>query len=519
MAEAACSSALKAARHALEMALAVEAWFSPDHEHERGLVLAQVAVEAARRLLLEVEQRERFVEHMVKWPRLALYWVPPVPHPDPEYLYGVVLLANRRLLKRCFQAIARYLDPQSVMKLRQTTKEINREGERAMYRIWRYMVAAKLSSPFITIPEAGGAGQKSFTKAIYDLFFANKRQEVLIMGGEKSASSQCTNEVTKMIVGPDGTIRFEASTPMLFARSTHVSTYHQGEIFSFSNEVPINSQGIVERLNTCTKTQMQMHDESPDWYFTAFAGLGSTLYAIAGFNDEVDRYFPTDVVYTLNTHESQPEQGQWTEHAARLGMGRYCHAAIAFEGKIWVCGGYNEGWHSCVETFDPAIGVWQKQRYPMAKMRAEFTLLVYRGELYAVGGDGENEDTTIEKRNKTTGKWEMLTDLGVCRRGCAVALVGSRVFLFGGIGNRSTFDYYDLETKMWASRTKGGKYQKKTARKLPREVNWASAVLISPDKDWTDMNVVKLEDRDTTRYNERFEIGTGKAIQWDAEDA
>jgi len=35
-------------------------------------------------------------------------------------------------------------------------------------------------------------------------------------------------------------------------------------------------------------------------------------------------------------------------------------------------------------------------------------------------------------------------------------------------------------------------------------------------KEWTNMNVVKLEDRDTARCNERFEAITGNAIQWDA---
>jgi hypothetical protein len=49
-------------------------------------------------------------------------------------------------------------------------------------------------------------------------------------------------------------------------------------------------------------------------------------------------------------------------------------------------------------------------------------------------------------------------------------------------------------------------------------------VLITPavaeKKKWTNLNVVKLEDRDTVRFDERFEATTGKAIAipnpWDA---
>ena len=128
------------------------------------LAAAQALVEAAR----QVEDAKQAITTTAKaseatMKRLAFlthfhhntrYRVPPVfaEDRDPEYLYGVVLLANRRLLKRCFQAIVRYLDTQSVMKLRMATKEINREGERAMYRLWRYLVAVNYSSPFITLP-------------------------------------------------------------------------------------------------------------------------------------------------------------------------------------------------------------------------------------------------------------------------------------------------------------------------------------------------------------------------------
>ena len=83
----------------------------------------------------------------------------------------------------------------------------------------------------------------------------------------------------------------------------------------------------------------------------------------------------------------------------------------------------------------------------------------------------------------------------------------------------STFDFFDLDSKKWASKTEG-MYEKESARKLPRQVFCSKAVLITPlallIKEWTNMNVVKLEDRDTARCNERFEAITGNAIQWDA---
>ena len=100
--------------------------------------------------------------------------------------------------------------------------------------------------------------------------------------------------------------------------------------------------------------------------------------------------------------------------------------------------------------------------------------------------------------------------------------MGSKVFLFGGYDHESTFDFLDLHTKKWASQDVGGAYFDEDERQLPRQVEFSKAVLITPPaaktKEWTDVNVVKLEDRDTARCDQRFEAVTGKAIdfQWDA---
>jgi N-acetylneuraminic acid mutarotase len=225
-------------------------------------------------------------------------------------------------------------------------------------------------------------------------------------------------------------------------------------------------------------------------------------------------------VYELDEHASQAGQGKWRAHATRLNTARCNAATITFEGKTFVCGGCDAASLDLrsVESFDAATGAWQVEG-DMTKARYNFFLLIFEEELYAVGGDGYGQNTTIEKRNKTTKQWEHVADCGQNRRGCAAALVGSNVFLFGGYGHKSTFTFLDLHSKKWASQTKG-KYEKESARQLPRQVHCSKAVLITPPaaltKEWTDVNVVKLEDRDTTRYNERFEAVTGKAIQWDA---
>ena len=158
----------------------------------------------------------------------------------------------------------------------------------------------------------------------------------------------------------------------------------------------------------------------------------------------------------------------------------------------------------------------------MIKARCFFSLFVFEDELYAVGGDDYGQNTTIEKRNKATKQWQLVADCGEDRQCCAAELVGSKVFLFGGEGHYSTFDFFDLDSKKRASQDIGGAYFDEDKRQLPRQIYFSKAVLITPAaaeaKEWTDLNVVKLEDRDTARSNDRFEAITGKAIawQWDA---
>jgi len=397
-----------------------------------------------------------------------------------------------------------------------------------MYRVWRYLVAVNLSSPFITLPDVGGGeGQMSFTRAVYEVFFANKRQEVLIMGGSDGGiGNSVTNEVTKMIVEQDGTIRFEASTPMLHARYEFDAVYHQGEVISISSCSPYEFRGMVERLDTLTQTQTQLAERLPNKLYEAAAVvLNNKLLVVGGEYHDANRYCKTsDIVYELDEDASQADQGKWRALEARLNTARRSAAAVAFEGKIFVCGGlaHREELRS-VESFDPATGVWQLEDN-MTKERRRFSLFVHEEKLYAVGGEYGNP--TIEKRNKDTKQWEQIADCGQSRSGCAAVLVDSKVFLFGGYGNESTFDFFDLRSKKWASQDIGGAYFDKpvakskakpvSKRQLPRKVDRSKAVLITSHaaltKKWTDMNVVKLEDRDTARFDERFEATTGKAI-------
>jgi len=319
----------------------------------------------------------------------------------------------------------------------------------------------------------------------HETFLANKRQEVLILGGI-ILGGHGVGTVTKMIIDKNGSISFEEAMPMLQARSSQAGIYHNGEVFSIS-------RGTVERLNTSTQTRTLLVDEVPNTLdVTTAVSFGNKLLLVGGQNRlEHEGWSASDIVYELDEYagtDGQSMQGTWLAHEARLVRARQLAAAIAFEGNLYCCGGYGSaGRLRCIEVFDPSVGTWRIEEQQMTAARAGFSLFVFEDELYAVGGNVGN--TTLEKRNKITKRWQHVADCGQARRACTAVLVGSRVYIIGGADHRSTFTFFDLHTKKWASQDVQCPFFHEATRHLPRQIVGSKAVLISPPiahvKKWT----------------------------------
>ena len=308
---------------------------------------------------------------------------------------------------------------------------------------------------------------KEIENKYYNLLKLLNSDIVLIMGGLVSDSGiwsewaddiHSTNIVTKMIVEQDGNIIFDDGTPMLQARRNHDALYHKGEVFSISSDDD-DARRTVECLDILTQAQTQLQIDLPnDVYNVCAAMLNNKLYVI-NYNRDV---------YTL-------EEGVWRKHEANTKQGRPAAAAISFEEKLYLCGGHGK---RNIEVFDPTVGTWQLDGEEMIHKRSLFSLYVFDDEIYAVGGDDYDQNTTIEKRKKDTKQWENVTDCGQNRSGCTSVLVGSKIFLFGGREHKSTFDYFDLKSKKWASQDITSAYFDIGERQLPREIIESKAVFI-----------------------------------------
>lgn len=68
-----------------------------------------------------------------------------------------------------------------------------------------------------------------------------------------------------------------------------------------------------------------------------------------------------------------------------------------------------------VETYDPALNVWQRMA-PMKEARGRFSVAVVNGQAYAVAGsNGTTELATVERYDPVLGKWCRVTSLPLAR--------------------------------------------------------------------------------------------------------
>jgi hypothetical protein len=291
-------------------------------------------------------------------------------------------------------------------------------------------------------------------------------QEVLIMGG--LVEGHATNIVTKMIIEQNGTIRFEHNTPMLQARSFHDAVYYQDKVFSIGS-LNGNAKKTLEKLDILTKKQFEtelsnaIEDACVAVYKEKIYVISASckVYKIKENNNKVQMIWQNNDLPNIKIN------------SVIIGA-RTNAAAIDLNGILYLCGGVNK---KSVWSFDGKK--WKLEGEEMIKKRKHFSLYVFDDEIYAIGGDEYyQQNTTIEKRTKT-GQWELVTNCDLNRHVCSTVLINSKIFLFGGFGDESTFDFFDLQTNKWASQDQDCVYFDINKRQLPRPIYGSKAVLIT----------------------------------------
>ena len=202
---------------------------------------------------------------------------------------------------------------------------------------------------------------------------------------------------------------------------------------------PINPNGTLGSWTATTSLTTTRNGH------TAVAYNGY-LYVLGGYNDPV----VCCGAGLLNTVEYAPINangtlGSWTATTS-LTTARRAHTSVAYNGYLYVLGG--TGPINTVEyapiNANGTIGAWSATS-SLTAARQLHTSVAYNGYLYVLGGDdGTGAKNTVQfaliNANGTLGSWSGTTSLPAGMYRTASVVYNGYVYMVGGIGN-ATFAY------------------------------------------------------------------------------
>lgn len=139
--------------------------------------------------------------------------------------------------------------------------------------------------------------------------------------------------------------------------------------------------------------------------------------------------------------------GTWTALADAPRPRDHFHAVV-LDGKIYAAGGRRSGAekgqppHQTIaelDIYDIAAGKWTTAKAPLPTQRAGVSVLAHRGRIVVMGGESGRQvagHSEVEAYDPKTGTWTRLPALPVGRHGMQAVMVGDRVHVLAGSGNR-----------------------------------------------------------------------------------
>ena len=126
------------------------------------------------------------------------------------------------------------------------------------------------------------------------------------------------------------------------------------------------------------------------------------------------------------------------------------------DGKIFAIGGYNAGYLSTNEQYDPATDTWTTKQ-PMPTPRSSFGIAVYQNKIYAIGGaTGTSSFELITDVNEVydpaTDSWSQKTKIPLAGEQFQANVLNGKIYLTGGLVSNDT-QVYDPTTDAWTSGT------------------------------------------------------------------
>jgi N-acetylneuraminic acid mutarotase len=268
-------------------------------------------------------------------------------------------------------------------------------------------------------------------------------------GSIGQASARFTlNGTTLSVVGEHllsskGAITIDPSVVVTSTTDFQTSGNNEGMI-NFGTSGQINRAGLTggsvpNWANTNALTTARTYHTS-----VAYNGY---LYVIGG-NDGTNGSYLSDVQYApINANGTI---GTWTATTS-FTTGRYSHTSVAYNGYLYVIGGYNGAALSDVQyapiNANGTIGTWTATT-SFTTARYGHTSVAYNGYLYVLGGtNGSTKYNDVQyapiNANGTIGTWTATTSFTTARYGHTSVAYNGYLYVVGGFG--ATPDLSDVQ--------------------------------------------------------------------------
>lgn len=182
------------------------------------------------------------------------------------------------------------------------------------------------------------------------------------------------------------------------------------------------------------------------------AEMDGSLYAVAGMTvDEAAR----GVGNTARVERYDPRADAWTA-IADLPTARHALAAVALDGRLYAMGGYGEHERDMclVESYDPSTGAWRAEA-PMQSGRTFFGAAPAKGAIYCLAGRLERSPTLEIYRPGEAGR-PLIAAPGTDRNRFGMVVIRGGLLAVGGEGDTDTglpmprLLRFDIECESWS---------------------------------------------------------------------
>ena len=147
------------------------------------------------------------------------------------------------------------------------------------------------------------------------------------------------------------------------------------------------------------------------------------------------------------------KSNQWVELTDQV-VGRHYHTTEVINGIIYIIGGrgINDSNVETVQAYNISTNTLSTMA-PLSISRRQMNSVVYEGKIYVVGGDTHAAGHTgaVEVYDPSSDSWSNLSPMPTARE-CDIALVGDKIYAFGGYDGSSglrTVEIYDISSDSW----------------------------------------------------------------------